>query len=60
MVTIDRQIRAVKREIAMRQRVYPDRVAAGRMKQAEADDELSAMQAVLATLEEKRKEGMLL
>lgn len=39
----------------MRERVYPRRVAEFRMKQAEADRELEAMRAVLATLQEARR-----
>lgn len=49
-ITLERQIKAVKREIHMRERVYPGWVKSGRLKQHEADDELAAMQAVLATL----------
>lgn len=44
------QIACVKREIAMRERVYPRWVAAGKMKQEKADAEIAAMRAVLATL----------
>lgn len=46
------QIAAVRREIVMRERVYPWQVRNGRMSQAAADRELAAMRAVLATLEE--------
>ena len=42
---------AVVREIGMRKRVYPNWVASGRMKQAEADRQLAAMEAVLGTLD---------
>lgn len=45
------QIQSVKREIAMRERVYPHWVADKRMTQRKADDELVAMRAVLKTLE---------
>jgi hypothetical protein len=45
-VTVADQIRCVRREIAMRQNVYPKWVASGRMKQEDADKELAAMQAV--------------
>lgn len=51
------QIACVKREIALRERVYPKWVAAGRMKQQAADHEIAAMRAVLATLEAARKLG---
>ena len=45
------QIAAVKREIGLRERVYPSQVAKGRMKQETADRELAVMRSVLATLE---------
>lgn len=50
-ITIEQQIQAVKREIGLRQGVYPRFVAAKRMSQEKADHELAAMQAVLRTLE---------
>jgi hypothetical protein len=49
-IDLDAQIAAVNREIAMRKRVYPRWIETGRMKQAEADHQIAAMQAVLATL----------
>jgi len=45
------QIAEVKREIALRERVYPKWVEAGRLKQDKADRQLAIMRAVLATLE---------
>lgn len=56
-ITIDQQIACVKREIGMRRRVYASWVANGRMKQAAADHEIAAMEAVLATLEQV-KDGL--
>jgi len=50
-ISLDAQIACVRREIGMRERVYPKWVSAGRMKQDAADRELAAMRAVLATLE---------
>lgn len=50
-LTIEEQIRSVKREVALRITVYPKRVAAGKMKQEQADREIATMRAVLATLE---------
>jgi hypothetical protein len=44
------QIKSVEREIAMRKAVYPTRVAARKMKQETADNEIAAMEAVLQTL----------
>jgi hypothetical protein len=49
--TIADQVACVKREIALRARVYPKWVFAGKMKQAAADRELATMRAVLATVE---------
>lgn len=51
-VKLEDQIKAVKREIAMRDRVYPRWVSQRKLTQAAADRELAAMRAVLATLEE--------
>jgi hypothetical protein len=53
MISIERQIKAVEREIILRKRVYPNRVMCKRMSQQKADEEIEAMQAVLETLREK-------
>ena len=50
-ITLGMQIAGVKREIQMRERVYPKLVWGGTMKQHTADVEMAAMRAVLATLE---------
>lgn len=50
-ITLDQQIACVRREIGMRERVYPKWVGAGRMKKETASHEISAMTAVLRTLE---------
>lgn len=49
-VPLAEQIWCVRREINMRERVYPRWVLARRMSQHQADRELAAMRAVLATL----------
>ena len=49
-ITLGMQISAVEREIAMRRQVYPKLVGQGKMKQATADLQIAAMEAVLATL----------
>lgn len=49
-MTLDQQIACVKREIALRERVYPGWVSKGSMKQEKADHEIAAMKAVLQTL----------
>lgn len=53
-INLSEQIACVKREIAMRERVYPGQVQRGKLRQGEADYELAAMRAVLATLEALR------
>ena len=49
-MSIEEQVQCVKRELAMRRRVYPRLVYSERMIQSEADHEILAMQAVLETL----------
>lgn len=44
------QVRCAKRELALRQRVYPRWVAARTMTQDTADREIAAMAAIVATL----------
>lgn len=46
-VTLADKIRTLRREIAMRHKVYPGRVAAGRMTQAEADREIEIAESIL-------------
>ncbi len=50
-IPLSRQISCVRREIAMRERVYPRLVGQDRMSQAAAEREQAEMQAVLETLE---------
>lgn len=49
-ITLADKIACVRREIAMRQRVYPRLVTIGKMKPAQAEHEILCMQAVLDTL----------
>lgn len=49
-VSIDDQIKCVRRELAMRKTVYPKWTASGKMKPEAAERELAAMQAVHDTL----------
>ncbi len=51
MIPLDEQIKCVRREISLRDRVYPSWVARQRMTQRKADEEIATMRAVLATLE---------
>jgi hypothetical protein len=50
MTTLEEQIAAVRRELALRERVYPRFVANRQMTKAKADYELETMRAVLRTL----------
>lgn len=49
-IPIEAQIACVERELKQRAHVYPRRVAEGKMSQAFADEQVRAMEAVLATL----------
>lgn len=49
-VTLEQQIACLRRELALRERVYPKWVASGRMTPVGADRELDAMRAALQTL----------
>lgn len=53
-ITLDYQIAAVRREIAMRESVYPRLLANGRMSPNDARHELALMRAVLETLTKLR------
>lgn len=48
--TFKQQIECVEREISMRERVYPNWIAAKKLKQEKADYEFACMRAVLHTL----------
>lgn len=50
IISLEAQVKCLKREIAMRKNVYPKFVHNGRMKQAEADHEIAAMTAALHTI----------
>jgi hypothetical protein len=50
MTTISRQIQCIERELQMRRAAYPHMVSKRRMTQAAADEEISAMEAILDTL----------
>jgi len=51
MDTLLEEINCVKREIALRETVYPREVARGRMTEAKAERELNLMRRVLARLQ---------
>jgi hypothetical protein len=50
------KFKAVMREIALRKRVYPNRVLTHRMKQEAADREIAIMEAILEDYREPRAE----
>ena len=47
---LEDQIACAERELALRRRVYPKWVDSGRMKPAKAEQEITAMEAIVATL----------
>ena len=56
-VTLERQLKCVAREIAMRRNVFRKRIARGDMRQDEAGEEIAAMEAVYATLQDVARLG---
>jgi hypothetical protein len=50
IVNLEEQIAEVRRELALRERVYPRWVAAGQLTKQTADRRLTVMRAVLRTL----------
>lgn len=46
-------MRAARRELRMRERVYPSRVALGRMPASRADHEIACMQGIIGVLKER-------
>jgi hypothetical protein len=50
MISYAEQLASVEREIAMRKRVYPRWVEAGKMTKSKADAEIRIMEAVAETL----------
>ena len=56
-ITLAQQIKCLIREIGMRHKVYPGRVAKGRMTQADMDKEIAEMNAALKSLQALELEG---
>lgn len=56
-ITIEDQIAEVRRELRMRQHVYQQMVASGRMPEVEKKRKIEIMQAVLLTLEQVKTAG---
>lgn len=50
-VSLEVQLKAARRELAMRKSAYPKWVKAGKMTEAKASDETEAMAAIVETLE---------
>lgn len=59
LVPITEQISCVRREIGLREKVYPRFVEQKHMSQTESTRQLIAMRAVLMTLEDIEKRGRL-
>lgn len=57
-INLSKQIACVRREIAMREKVYPGWTSRGKMRKSEAEYEIAAMRAVLETLEVLRGQGV--
>lgn len=58
MISLEKQIACAKRELALRRNVYPNRVRHGVMNPNRADEEIAAMAAILANLENQLREQM--
>lgn len=50
-MTLDKVVAALKREVVMREKVYPVRVLDGKMTQEEADHEVAAMKEALRIID---------
>lgn len=48
MITAEMKLAAMKRELGFRKHVYPNRIAAGKMTQAKADQEIAVTEAIIA------------
>lgn len=53
-MTLDEQIKAVEREIGLRERVYPSFIERKKISREKAEHEIAAMRATLKTLQELR------
>lgn len=54
VISTEEKIAALEREIAMRRRVYPHRVAERKMTQQKADYELRIMEAIIVDLKRQK------
>lgn len=55
-ITIDEQIAEVKREIAMRNKVYPKWIESGSLTKPKADFQILVMETVLISLQEMARQ----
>jgi len=53
-VTLQDQLRAAQRELAMRRNVYPNQVASRRMSQDKANHEIACMEAIVESIDKLR------
>lgn len=60
MITDDEKLKAVQRELRYRRWVYPKRVAAGSMKQQEAEKQIAVFEAIEADYQKAVASGRLL
>lgn len=44
--SLERKLKAIERELGYRSKVYPRRIAQGKMKQREADEEIGVLEAI--------------
>jgi hypothetical protein len=51
------KLKSLKRELALRERVYPKRVADGKMTHQQAQHELEIMRVIVADYEERMMKG---
>jgi len=54
MITLEQQIACIERELILRRRAYPRWIAAGKMRQPDADHEIAVMQSVAELLRAQR------
>jgi hypothetical protein len=50
VITLEEQIAEARREVALRKKLYPAWIKAGKLDAGEAHSQLQAMQAIVATL----------
>ena len=58
--TAEQKLKALEREVRLRQQVYPHRVSTHRMTQLQADYQIDIMQAIAADYQEAAKKERLL